>query len=349
MKEKIAIISVLVNLFLAIGKTIIGLIIGSASVLAEGIHSGMDVFSSAISYVGIKTAKKPVDEKHPYGYYKFEVLSGLIITGFLFIAGLWMLYESYQSFINPQILSMSYMALAIMLASIILNEIMARLKIHYGKKENSLSLLSDGVHDKVDVYTSMAVLVGIVLMPYWIYVDSILAFLIGLYIIKESFELGKEAVDSLLDVSAGKETEDEIKAIAKKLNTEISSLKTQQRGSAVTANFKISLPNNLNLKEATKKSDTLREKLIEKIESLEYVVIQITSHEVETAFFKSNLSKDLNWQRKSRFKESIPQAEGKGPEGYCVCPKCSYKIAHQKGTPCAELKCPTCGVTLERE
>lgn len=142
MKEKIAILSVFVNLILAVGKTIIGFITNSASVLAEGIHSGMDVFSSAISFLGIKIAKKPVDKKHPYGHYKFEVLSGLIITMLLFATGLWIIYESYKGFLNPQLISLSYLALGIMIMSIILNETTARLKMHYGKKENSLSMTS---------------------------------------------------------------------------------------------------------------------------------------------------------------------------------------------------------------
>ncbi len=59
MKEQIAIISVFVNLILAVGKTIIGFFTNSASVLAEGIHSGMDVLSSGISFAGIKISKNP--------------------------------------------------------------------------------------------------------------------------------------------------------------------------------------------------------------------------------------------------------------------------------------------------
>jgi len=215
MKERIAGISVFVNLFLAVGKIIVGFLAKSASVIAEGIHSGMDVLSSGISLIGIKISKKPVDKKHPYGHYKFEVLSGLIITLFLFGTGLWILYQAYKGFVNPEFVSMSYLALGIMILSAVANEIMSRLKVRYGKKENSLSLLSDGVHDRVDVYTSIAVLIGLIIMPYWIYVDSILAGLIGLYILKESFSLGKEATYSLLDISAKPEIENKIKKIIK--------------------------------------------------------------------------------------------------------------------------------------
>ncbi len=349
MKEKVAAISILANVVLAGGKLIVGFIAGSGAVFAEGLHSGMDILSSAISFAGIKMAKKPVDEKHPYGHYKFEVLAGLIITIILFLTGIFIISESIREFRSPSPASIGYLALGVMLASAIINEIMARLKITYGKKENSVSLLSDGVHSRADVYASLAVFLGLFLTQYWIYIDSVLALFIGLYIIKESFSLGKEAVDSLLDVSAGKEIEEKIKTVAKTQNIEISSLKTQKKGSAVTANLEIELPSNLKVEEATKISNGLRKKLIKEIESLQYVATQITSHEVETGFYKPEFGRSFGWQRKGKFKDEIKEASGKGPSGFCVCEKCGHKTPHQRGTPCLTLKCPTCNINLKRE
>jgi len=349
MKEKIAIFSILANVILAGGKIIIGVFSGSAAILAEGLHSFMDIFSSAVGYIGIRISTKPEDKKHPYGHYKFEVLAGTIITIILLVTGVGIIYEAYQSFLDPEKVKISYLAFGIMLFSAAVNEIMARLKIHFGKKENSISLLSDGFHSRVDVYASLAVFAGLFLTKYWIYTDSLLAFLIGAYIIKKSFSLGKEAVDSLLDVSAGKEIEEEIKTIAKMQNIEISSLKTQKKGSAVTANLEIKLPSNLRVEEATKISNGLREKLIKAIESLRYVAIQITSHEVETGFYKPEFGRGFGWQRRGRFRGEVETARGEGPGGYCACPKCGYKIPHERGVPCSTLECPKCKINLVRE
>jgi len=94
MKEKIAVFSILANVILAGGKLIAGFVAGSGAVFADGLHSGVDILSSAISFVGIKIAKKPVDKKHPYGYYKFEVMAGLIITIILFLTGLLIVREA---------------------------------------------------------------------------------------------------------------------------------------------------------------------------------------------------------------------------------------------------------------
>jgi len=356
MKEKIAGISVFANLILAVGKLLVGFVAGAVSVFAEGIHSGMDVLSSGISLIGIKIAKKPVDKKHPYGYYKFEVLSGLIITFILFATGIWIIYEAYQGFLFPSELKLGYLAFGVMLFSAVINEVMARLKIHYGKKENSISLLSDGVHSRIDVWASIAVLMGLMLTKYWIYADSLLALLIGLYIIKESFSLGKEATDSLLDVSAGEKIESQIKKIVDKSKIGISEIKTQRKGSVVIAHLEIKLPNEVNVEEATKISNALKGTLIENIEQLEYVTIQVKGFDVTDSYFKPKdiisqiiSDKGFGWQRRAKFKDNIKEAQGKGPEGYCVCPKCGYKKKKKKGIPCSTIKCPKCKIDLTRE
>jgi len=349
MKEKVAAISILANMALAGGKITVGVFSNSAAILAGGIDSLVDIFSSVISYIGIKISGKPADEEHPYGHYKFEVLGGVIITIIIIATGIGIIYNACKNFFEPAVITISYLAFGVMIFSVLVNEIMSRLKIYYGKKESSVSLLSDGVHSRIDVYASLAILIGLFLTKYWIYTDAVLALLMGAYIIKEAFLVGREAVNSLLDVSAGKEMEEKIKSIAKAQNIEIDSLKTQKKGSAVTANLEINLPSNLNVKEATKISNNLREKFIEAIESLEYVAIQITSHEVETGFYKPDFGRGFGWQRKGKFKSEIKEAAGKGPSGYCVCEKCDYKTPHQRGIPCSTLKCPTCNINLKRE
>jgi cation diffusion facilitator family transporter len=349
MKEKIAAISILANAILAGGKITAGILSNSASVLAEGIHSLMDVFSSSISFFGIKISKKPADKEHPYGHFKFEVLAGFLITLILFGTSLAIIYEAYQKFKNPSLIKIPVLAFGVMVFSALVNEIMARLKIHFGKKENSMALLSDGFHSRIDVFTSLSVFFGLFLTKYWLYTDSILAFLIGLYIIKESFSLGKTATDSLLDVSAGPEIEEKIKEIAQKENIEIDSLKTQKKGSVITDNLEITLPNNLKVEEATKISESLREKLMKEIENLSYVAIQIKSHDMETGFYKPAFGRGFGWQRRGRFRGEVEEAKGGGPGGYCVCPECGYKIPHERGTPCSTLRCPKDNTPLQRK
>jgi len=349
MKEIISILAIIVNILLTAGKIFVGVITGSALILSEGLHSLSDIFASAIAYAGMKISRKPEDKKHPYGHFKFEVLSGLIITLIIFIAGLSAIYEAYKKFITPDKIQFSILAFGVMFITAGVNEIMARLKINFGKKENSIALISDGIHSRIDVWVSLGVVAGLIVAKYWLYADALFALLIGIYIIKESFSLGKEAIDSLLDVSADPEIEEKIKEIAKKENIEIDSLKTQKKGSTITANLEIKFSSKLSVEEATKISGNLREKLMKEIENLSYVAIQIKSHEMETNFYKPTFGKGFGWQRRGRFEGKTEGARGRGPEGYCICPKCGYKIPHERGTPCSTLQCPNCKINLTRE
>ncbi len=349
MKRKIALLAIFVNMILSASKIFIGLISHSTAVLAAGLDSFVDIFASAISYIGIKISGKPADEKHPYGHYKFEVMSGSVITLLVLATGIGIIYDAVKNFYSGSEVSVNYLAYGVMVFSVIINIIMSYLKIHYGKKENSISLLSDGVHSKIDVYTSSAILIGLFFIPYWVYADSVLAILIGIFIIKEAFSLGREAVGSLLDVSAGQEMEDNIKALIAEDNIEVNSIKTQKKGSAVTANIEIKLQKDLTVDEAAKISNNLRRKLIDKIDSLQYVAIQIASHDIKTSYYKADFGKSYGWQTKGRFRDKVTDAQGKGPNGICVCPQCGYETAHERGRPCSGLTCPKCKIALSRK
>lgn len=85
------------------------------------------------------------------------------------------------------------------------------------------------------------------------------------------------------------------------------------------------------------------------ISNLNYVTIQIKSHELKSTFYKPFWGQGFGWEQRGRFKNKVKDAQGRGPGGYCTCPKCDYKISHKKGTPCAILKCPKCKINLERK
>jgi cation diffusion facilitator family transporter len=354
-KEKVSIISVFANIILALSKITIGLISKSSAVFAQGLDSSIDIISSFLNFFGIRASKKPADKEHPYGHHKFEVLSGLIITIILFFTGLWIIYESYKGFINPRLTEISYLALGVMAFSAVINETMARVKMNYGRKENSISLISDGIHSRLDVISSLVVFAGLFLTPIFAYSDPLLTLLIGLYIIKEAFSLGKEAADSLLDVSAGEKIEQKIRDVSENQKIKLSDLKTQKKGSAITANMVIELPKSLNIEDATKISSNLQKKLIGTISNLQYVAIQISSHDIENNYYEPadiipgiKIGHGFGWQRQGKFMEKIPEAKGYGPGGKCICPKCGNETEHQRGIPCSTLKCPKCKNPMTR-
>jgi len=340
-KEKISILGVFANLILAVSKIVIGLISKSSAVIAEGLHSGMDIVSSAISLLGIKAAKKPVDKEHPYGHYKYEIIAGLIITIILLGTSIWIIYEAVTSFFGIKELLITNFTLGVMAFSAIINEVMARIKIKYGKKYESMALMADGQHSRVDVLASVGVFIGLFLTRYWVHLDSVIALLIGFYILAESVSLGKKTTDSLLDISAGEEIENQIKAVVARENIKLSELRTRKVGPTVLAELKIMLDPKLKVEEASGITKKLEEKIHKSVPSVKYAVVQIGSHKIKETVYRGTLGRKFGWRGRMGGK-------GLGPGGECVCPKCGHKVPHQRGVPCFQRKCPECGSFMAR-
>jgi cation diffusion facilitator family transporter len=340
-KESISVAALLINVLLASVKIFVGLLSRSSAIVAEGIHSGMDVVSSGINYIGIRASRKPVDKEHPYGHHKSEVLAGFIITIFLLATAAWVIYEAVMGLLGPKSVDVSYLSMGVMLASAGVNEVMARVKSSAGKKEESVSLIADAMHSRVDVMTSLGVLTGLFLTGYWVYADSVAAMMIGAYIMWSSMKIGKQAMDSLLDVSAGEEVEARIRDVAGKENVVLSGLRTQKLGPYVFADLSIKLDSGLKVEDASRISKRLEEKLREAISGLKYVVIQIESHHIRESSYKGGFGMEMRW--KGRMGGS-----GMGPGGECVCPRCGSTAPHQRGTPCFRQACPKCGARMAR-
>jgi len=295
-QETVSIISTVVNVLLTIFKIIVGLLTNSVALIAEAVHSGLDVFSSLVTFLGIKAAKKPVDEKHPYGFYRAESLAGFIVAIMLGLSAIWIIYEGGSRFLKLEPVIFTFWAIGLMAVSCIVNEGMARLKFHYGKKHESLSLVADAEHSRADVISSFGVLIGLILIKYFIYADALIGLLIGLYILKQSFGLGKEITDSLLDV-ADKDLEKKIREICSLHKIEVSGIKTRKIGVAKFAELKIQLNPRLKVDEATTIAKNLEEGLLKKLSELKYIIISVESHEMKRGVITPLLGEKLSFRR----------------------------------------------------
>ena len=172
--QKVSIISTIVNLAFTVLKLVLGFLINSAALIADAIHSGLDVFSSFVTFLGIKSSKKPVDEKYPYGYYRTESLAGFVVTILLAITAVWILYEGISRFFVDERVEFSIWAIILMIASVIINGVMANIKFHYGHKEQSLSMVADAEHSRADAISSLGVLIGLILVKFFVLAENLL-------------------------------------------------------------------------------------------------------------------------------------------------------------------------------
>jgi len=100
-KKNVALLSVFSNTSLVFLKIIVGMMIGSVSVISEAVHSGMDLIAAVIAFFAVKTSAKPADEDHPFGHGKVENISGTVEALLILIAAGWIIYEAIGRLRNP--------------------------------------------------------------------------------------------------------------------------------------------------------------------------------------------------------------------------------------------------------
>jgi cation diffusion facilitator family transporter len=329
-KEKASIISIIVNVFLSIGKVFAGIISGSAALLADGIHSGLDVLSSVVAYIGIKISSKEKDEKHPYGFYIAETLSGLGVAVLLVVSAIWIIFEGVGQLTQVKPVDLGVIGFAVVVVSIVANEIMARYKFRVGRNTDSLALVADGQHSRADAISSVGVLIGLVLVSFFPIADGLLAVIIGLYILYESWGIGRETIDQLIGVKDEK-GEEKIKEITKQKNIEVFDIKTRKIGSAVFAELSIKLDPELKMEETDKIVKEIQSELLQQIPSLDRVIIQVESHEYTQGVIRPQFGKPIKWRRRWELAKELGVKEKDGFR--VVIPIKDGKLYHELGAP----------------
>jgi len=285
--KSVSLISTLINLGLVVLKFLVGLATRSIALMAEALHSGLDVVSSFIAYLGIRTAEKPADKRYPYGYERYEGIASLVVVFLLFITAVWILYEGVTALIQKDsVAEFSIWGIVIMAASVVINEIIARLKFKVGNENSSIALVADAEHSRADVISSLAVLVGLVLIKFYPLADSILAILVALYIFYEAIELSRESIDSLVDKS-NPEIEKQIKDILKKENIEAEEIKTRRVAASNFAEISLLFDPREKADEISRKTEKIENLLLDKISELKQVSINVKSHDIKRQTTKS--------------------------------------------------------------
>ena len=298
-KKNVSIISVLVNVVLACLKLLVGFSIKSAALVADGIHSGMDIISSVVAYIGIKEAEKPADKEHPYGHYRSETIAGFVVIFLLFISAFWIIYEGIIGIMKNEPHTISGIALLVVIISIIANEAIARAKFKVGKRENSLALITDAEHSRADSLSSIAVLIGLSLVHWFPQADGVTAILVGFYILYETIGLGKEVTDNLLDVS-NPQVEEEIKKICLKEEIELLEMKTRKIGAKNFAELRIGLNKEWKMERVSEVLKNLENVLLKEIDGLNFITIQVASHNFKRGSIKSKSGQITRFKQTSQ-------------------------------------------------
>ena len=181
-------LTVFLNILITVSQVVGGVISGSVALLTDALHNFSDVIALLLSYFTNRLAKKKTTEKQTYGFKRAEILSAFVNSVTLIAIAIFLIVEAVERFLNPQPVK-SDLVIYFALGSIIVNFISALLLKNDAKE--SMNMKSAYLHLLTDVMTSVAVMIGGILMKYFdIYrIDSILSIAIALYLIFSSYKL----------------------------------------------------------------------------------------------------------------------------------------------------------------
>jgi len=273
-KVQVATLSVASNTMLITLKIIAGVMSGSVSIISEAIHSGMDLVASLIALFSVKVSSKPADKGHPYGHGKIENVSGVVEGLLIFIAAFLIIKEAILKISHPTPIEAPYVAMAVMIISGLVNTIVAKQIYKVAKAENSVALEADALHLKTDVYTSLGVGLGILIIKLTgiNILDPIVAILVALLIIKEAWHLCYKAFGPLIDT---KLPDDEEEKILKIINPYVASEKiinyhhfrAIQTGIEKHIDFHIVVDKNSTVRDAHDLSDLIEKEIEDNIKN----------------------------------------------------------------------------------
>lgn len=212
-------LSITSNALVIATKIIAGMVSGSISIISEAIHSLSDFLASVLTFFAVTRSAEPADKSHPFGHGKYEDMSGFIEGGLIIFAGFFIIYEALSKLIKGYTLeSDSMLGIYVMAFAVIANFLVSRYLFYVAKKSDSVSLLADAEHLSTDIFSSLGVFVGLVLIKITgiVALDPIIALIVALIILKTGFSISKETLNNLLDGSLPAEDIAKIEVILKK-------------------------------------------------------------------------------------------------------------------------------------
>lgn len=201
------IVGILCNLLLFAGKFTVGLMAGSAAIMADAVNNLLDASSSVVTLIGFRLAQRPADHGHPYGHGRYEYLAGLLVAGIILLSGGDQARTAVEKIITPSSTTFTAVTFVILILSMAVKLWMAVFYHNLGKRIQSTTLKAASIDSRNDIIASASVLLGCAIEYFFnINVDGYAALAVALFILYSGIRLTGETISPLL----GKKADDEL-------------------------------------------------------------------------------------------------------------------------------------------
>lgn len=262
-QKRIAIIS----LVLLIGKFIAWQLTNSVGILTDALESIVNVVTGFISLYSISFALSPSDKEHPFGHGKVESISASLEGILIIVAGFYIIFEAIRRLINPMLIKDLDIGILIIAVAGLTNYLMGYYSILNGRKHKSIALVASGKHLQSDTYSTIGLIGGLAVLYFTgrVWIDSAIAMIFGLVIIVTGYKILRETIANLLD-KADFNLLEKIADILWENRTEnwieIHKLRLLKNGNALHLYGDLTLPWYMNVAEAHKEIDILRDVVV---------------------------------------------------------------------------------------
>lgn len=203
-KEQVALTSIAASALLTIAKAVVGFSTGSLAILSEAGHSLIDFGATVITYVAVRISGKPADEEHHYGHGKVESVAALAETALLFLLSGIVMWEAGKRLIanEAHVVEATVWAFGVMAASIVVDFFRARALKRTAQQTSSQALEADALHFSSDLWSSLAVLIGLGGVWYGLpWADTAAAMVVAVLVCVAGWRLGRRTIDTLTDTA----------------------------------------------------------------------------------------------------------------------------------------------------
>lgn len=220
---------------------------GSVGLLSDAAESIVNLVAAFVALLALHVAARPADEDHHFGHAKAEYFSAVIEGLMIFVAAVFIIVTSVQRFLDPQPLENIGVGLGISVVASMINGIVGVFLLRSGRRHRSATLIADGQHLLTDVWTSAGVVLGVVLVAAtgWQRLDALIAFAVGINIVRTGWHLIRDSVDGLMDKTIDDERRAQItQVLDRHTSSEVSyhGLRTREAGHQIFGSLHVLVP-----------------------------------------------------------------------------------------------------------
>ncbi len=230
-------------------KVAVAIITGSISILAQAVDSSLDLLAVVVTFIAIRVATKPADREHPFGHGKVENIAAMVQAGLIFTVGGLIIYSAVHRMIIGATVELAEAGIGVMLVSMIVSIFLSRYLFRVSRAVDSIALEANAQNIAVDVYSTAAVLVGLVVVRFTglNILDPILALAVAGLILKTGYDVLRKSFGELIDVKLPEAEEGIIRACIMKYNYRMVAfhdLRTRKAGSHRYIDLHLVMPKN---------------------------------------------------------------------------------------------------------